>query len=67
MKHLFEVDTAHTARTGIALGASAVIAIVAATTYDRVIAVSATVFITLIAIAVIKEQKAKTKSPSTTN
>ena len=67
MKSVFEVDTAHSAQTGIALGASTLIVLVAALAYDRVIAISATVAIAVIAIAAIKEQQRTKKERSSTN
>ena len=62
MKLLIEVDTSHASRTGIALGASITIAIVAATAHDRVIAILAAAFIAAIAFTAIEGQKAKRSS-----
>jgi len=62
MKHLIEVDTYHVSRTGIALRASIVIAIVAATAHDRVITILAAAFIVAIAFTAIEGQKAKRSS-----
>ena len=67
MKYKFEVDTAHAARTLIALGASGAIATVTASAYNRVIVIVAALCISAIAIMEIKEQKAQSKSSSTIN
>ena len=67
MKNEFEVDTSHAAQTLIALGASGVIDTVAVAAYDKVIAILATLFISVITIVAIKEQTAKSKKPSSSN
>ena len=67
MKYEFEVDTAHTARTLIALGAFGAIATVSASAYDRFIAIVATLLISATFIVAIKEQKAQSKSSSRRN
>ena len=55
MKTLLEVDTAHAARTGIALSGSIAIAIIASSSQDRLIAFGASMLVTLITIVAIKE------------
>ena len=61
MKTLFEVDTAHAARTGIALSGSVAIAIIASSSQDRLIAFGASTLVTLITIVAIKEPSMRRK------
>ena len=67
MEYQFEVDTSHAPRTLIGLGAFGAIATISASAYDRVIVIVTTLFISAIAITAIKEQKAQSKSSSTSN
>ena len=61
MKTLFEVDTAHAARTGIALSGSIAIAVIASSSTDRLIAFGTSMLVTLITVVAIKEPSTRAK------